>query len=150
MIRARRSLSKKLAKDRGTLCLSVRLLGKKAAHFLETLGTNILPLELDDVFLTVAEDAGRLKLFQYDGRPIHINLQGVFLLDIQSTAQLDGQNDTPQFVHLSDNASGFHKIPPFDLFENPGRERRPEAVYSPLYFNGKKILCQLFLSGKLR
>ena len=73
--------------------------------------------ELFNVFFSVAENTRGLKFFQHDRRAVHIDLQGVLLLDIQCTAQFDGQYDAAQFVHLSDNASGFHKMPPFDLFQ---------------------------------
>ena len=58
-------------------------------------GTNILSLIEFKVIIAIADNAGRLMLFQYDRVICHVNLQGVALCDIHGTAQLDGQHDAP-------------------------------------------------------
>ena len=74
---------------------------------LDALGADILAAENDDIPGVITENAGGLIFFQNDGRSIHIDLQGVFLRDIQCTAQFDGKDDTAQLIDLPDNAGRF-------------------------------------------
>ena len=66
----------------------------------DAVGADILALEVDDILGVITENTGGLILFQHDGRAVHIDLQGVLLRDVQGAAQLDGQHDAAQLVHL--------------------------------------------------
>ena len=71
-------------------------------------GADVLALEDGDVLGAVAEDAGRLILFQHDRGAVHVDLQGVLLRDVERAAQFDGQDDKTEFVDAADEACRFH------------------------------------------
>ena len=79
-----------------------------ALEFLEAIGADVLAAEVDDILGIIAENTGGLVLFQDDGGSIYIDLQRVLFGDIQSTPELDGENDSAEFIDLSDNAGRFH------------------------------------------
>lgn len=74
----------------------------------QALAADVLPLVGDHIAGVVAEDAGGLILAQDDRVAIHIDLQGVALVNVQGAAQLDGKDDPTQFIDFSDNSGGFH------------------------------------------
>ena len=61
-----------------------------AAQIFQTAHADIFPLEGCNVPGIPTKNAGGLVLIQDDRRPVHINLQGVALRDVQGTAELDG------------------------------------------------------------
>ena len=69
---------------------------------------DVLALVVDNVLCVVAENAGRLILLEDNGGLVNINLEGVLLGDVQSSAKLDGQDDSAEAVHLSYDAGRFH------------------------------------------
>ena len=69
---------------------------------------DVFPLVVDDVLGTVAENAGRLKLFQDDRVFGNEDLQRIALGDVKRSPQFDGKNDTSQLVHLAYDAGRFH------------------------------------------
>ena len=69
---------------------------------------DVLALVVHNILRVVAEDAGRLILLEDDSRLINIDLERVLLSDVQSSAKLDGQDDSAEAVHLSYDAGRFH------------------------------------------
>ena len=51
-------------------------------EFLDTVGTDILALKVDDILGIITENAGGLVLFQYNRGPVHINLKRIFLCNV--------------------------------------------------------------------
>ena len=82
--------------------------GLPMQQFLQAGRTDVLALEDGDLLGAVAEDTGGLILLEHDGGAINIDLQGILLCDVQGAAQFDREDDTPQFVDPTDDASGFH------------------------------------------
>jgi hypothetical protein len=72
---------------------------------LQTVGAYILTLIDHHVLGIIAENAGRLVLFQDNGSAVHIDLERVALRDVQGTAQLDGQHDASEFVYFTYDSS---------------------------------------------
>ena len=85
----------------------------KILHRADTLGTNILSVERHDLFGTVTEDTSGLILLHHDAGAVDVDLQTVSLCDIQSTAQLDGQDNAAQLINFSYNTGRFHFSHPF-------------------------------------
>ena len=69
---------------------------------------DVLALEVDDILCVIAENAGRLILFQHNGSTVHIDLQRILFRDVQGAAQLNGQHDPPQLIHFTHDSSRFH------------------------------------------
>ena len=82
--------------------------GLPMQQFLQAGRTDVLALEDGNLLGAVAEDTGGLILLEHDGGAINIDLQGILLCDVQGAAQFDREDDTPQFVDPTDDASGFH------------------------------------------
>ena len=82
-------------------------------QFLETMGTNVLSLKDGDVLRAVTKDAGRLILFQHDGRPVYVDFQGITLCNVEGAAQFDGEDDPSQFVYPAYDTCGLHVAHPF-------------------------------------
>ena len=72
---------------------------------LQALGADVLALEDGDVLAAVTENAAGTVLFENDGGTLHIDFQCVLLRDVQRAAHLNGQDNAPQFIYLSDNSS---------------------------------------------
>ena len=84
----------------------------------QTLRTDILPVEHRHVLGAITEDAAGPILLEDDRRSLNIDLQCVLFRDVQRPAQLDGQHDTAQLVHASDDPRRFHcGIPPMHLLQ---------------------------------
>ena len=83
-----------------------------AAQIFQTAHADIFPLEGCNVPGIPTKNAGGLVLIQDDRRPVHINLQGVALRDVQGAAQLDRQYDTSQFIDLTNDSGCFHLLYP--------------------------------------
>ena len=66
-----------------------------------------------DVAGVTAEDAGRLVLLEDDGVVLDEYLQGVVVGNLQGTAKLDRQLETPHAVNAAHNAGGSHRKNPF-------------------------------------
>ena len=77
-------------------------------QLLQADGTDVLALKDGDVFGAVTENAGGLIFLQHDGRPVNVDLQRILFCDVQRAAQLDREDDSPQFVDPADNTCGFH------------------------------------------
>ena len=76
--------------------------------FLDTVGTDVLPFEINDVLGVITEDAGRLIFLQHDRGAVHVDFKGVFLCNVQSAAQFDGEDNASQLINLSHDAGRFH------------------------------------------
>ena len=87
---------------RGEFCADVWN-GLAVLELLEAVWTDVFAVEVDDILGIIAENTGGLIFLKYNGGPIHIDLQGVLFRDIQSTTELNGQNDTAKLIHFSDN-----------------------------------------------
>ena len=74
----------------------------------QTLRADIFPVEDRHVLGAITEDAAGPILLEDDRRSLNIDLQCVLLRDVQRPAQLDGQHDTAQLVHASDDPRRFH------------------------------------------
>ena len=81
--------------------------------FTDAVGADVLAFKIDDIFGVITENAGGLILLQDDGGTIHVDLQGVFLRDVQGAAQLDRQHDTAQLIDLPHNTGRFQFDHPF-------------------------------------
>ena len=73
-------------------------------QFPDAVGAYVFTLEVDHILGVVAENAGGLVLFQYNGGAVHIDLQRILFRDVQGAAQFDGQDDPPQFIYFAHNA----------------------------------------------
>jgi hypothetical protein len=62
-----------------------------------------LSIEVNDVVDLATEDAGGLILLQYNAILINKDLQGISLFDIQGFTDLNGQNNSSQFVYLTNH-----------------------------------------------
>ena len=69
-----------------------------------------------------AEDTSGFKFLQDDAVVLHEDLQLVTLSNIQSTPQFNGQHDSAELVHFSDNSRGFHsgQLPFFRFISRAG------------------------------
>ena len=66
------------------------------------------------------EGAGRLKLLQHDFSVVNKNLHFIANFNIQSSAKLNGQHNSAQFIHFTNNSSRFHEhSPTFLSTKNP-------------------------------
>ena len=79
-------------------------------QLLQAAAADVLAFEVDHIVGVIAEDAGGLILPKNDRGPFHVDLQGVLLLNAQVAAQLDGQHDPAQLVHLSHDTGRFHRV----------------------------------------
>ena len=77
----------------------------------DTVQADIFALEGSHIKGAVAENAGRLILLQTDLVAVHVDLQRIPLVDVQRTAQLDGQHNPSQFIDLPNNSRRFHEYP---------------------------------------
>ena len=85
---------------------------------LDAPGAYVLAPVGDYVLRVITENAGGLILLQNDRSSVHIDLKGILFCNIQSTAQFNRENDTPQLVHLTNDAGRFQRDQSF-LFFNP-------------------------------
>jgi hypothetical protein len=69
-------------------------------HGFQALLTNVFSFEVDHIFTAVAKNAAWPVLSQYDGRALDIDLQRITLRNVQSAAQLDGQDNPSQLIYL--------------------------------------------------
>ena len=72
-------------------------------EFLDTLGTYILTLVINDALSAITENASRMILMQNDVITVYKNLKCVFLCDVESTAQFDRKDYSSQLIHFSHN-----------------------------------------------
>lgn len=79
-------------------------------HFFDAFGTNVLALEILNIFGLSAKDASRFILFQDDVGSLHKYFQGVPFSDAHGSSQFDGDDDSSKFIHLSYDACGFHSF----------------------------------------
>ena len=106
-------------------------------EFFHAVGTDVLALEDGDILGAVAEDAGRLILFEHDRGAVYIDLQGVLLRDVERAAQLDGQDDTTELVDAANDACRFHDE---HILSNGGGADRPRRRARGSAGIAKKIL----------
>ena len=85
-------------------------------QFLYAVTADILAAVTDQAPVGTAEDAGRFVLLQHDPVVFHEDLQLVPLRNIQSPAQLNGQNDPSQIVDLANNSSRLHVWLPLRIY----------------------------------
>ena len=64
---------------------------------------NILAVVADHTVRRIAEDTGRLKLLEYDFVTIHVDFQLIPLRNILRASNLDGQHNSTQLVHLTND-----------------------------------------------
>ena len=107
-----RKIGKKYKKEpsgqsEGSFCRSIH--GLLAIEVAQTHIADVFPLVRDDVPGIPAENAGGLILVEDDRGAVNIDLKGVALRNVQGPAELDGQNDTSQFIDLTNNSGCFHK-----------------------------------------
>lgn len=72
------------------------------------LAADIFALEVDDVVFISAENAVLSELSENDGIFFNIDLQSVLLTDIKTSAELDRENDSSEFVDFTGNSCCFH------------------------------------------
>ena len=69
---------------------------------------DVLAVEVDYIVRVAAEDAGGEILGEHDVGTVNVDLKGIPLSDVQGPAQLDGEHDPAQFVHLPHDTGCFH------------------------------------------
>ena len=72
-------------------------------QFLQTLAADVFAFKIDNIVCAVAEDASRLVFVENNLISIYKNFQGVFYINSQGTAQLNGQDNAAQFIYSSYN-----------------------------------------------
>ena len=70
----------------------------------------VLILKLGQRLGRIAEHAGGLVLLQDDAIILGEDLQFIPFSNVQNSAQLDGQYDSSQFIHFTNDSSRFHRI----------------------------------------
>ena len=75
------------------------------AHAADALLANGLSFVEDQVICVSAKDAAGLIFPQNHGVSIHENLNTIFLFDTKRPSQFDWQNNSPQFVNLTNDTS---------------------------------------------
>ena len=74
----------------------------------QTIRANVPSLKIGQIPDAFAENAGIPVLAENNTVALYIYLQCILFRDIQSPAQLNGQDNAPQFIHLTDDSSRFH------------------------------------------
>ena len=72
-------------------------------------------MEGNDVLGAVTEDTGGLILLHNYAGAIDIDLETVAFCDVQSTAELDGEDDASQLVDFAHDTGRFHFFHPFPV-----------------------------------
>ena len=67
------------------------------------LAADVFAFKIDNIVCAVAEDASRLVFVENNLISIYKNFQGVFYINSQGTAQLNGQDNAAQFIYSSYN-----------------------------------------------
>ena len=73
-------------------------------QFFDARGTDVLSLEIDHILDAFTENAGGLILPQNNGCTIHKNFKRITLRNVQRAAQLNGENNTAQFIHSANDS----------------------------------------------
>ena len=76
-----------------------------------TAATDHLPLIGSNTTDRSTEQAAILVLAQNNPVPFQIDFQSIPLLNIQASAQLDGEDDSAQFIYFSNDSCCFHFQP---------------------------------------
>ena len=95
---------------------------------LNALRANVFSTEHNDILCVVAENAGRLILFQNDRSSVHVDLQGILFGDVQGAAQFDRENNTAQLIDFSYDSGRLHFTIPFFLLGQNRRLLRGEEI----------------------
>ena len=74
-------------------------------HFADAFLADILSAVQDQIPEGSAEHTGRLKFLQNNMVIFHVDLQLIPLRDVQRPAELNGQHDAAQLIHLANDAS---------------------------------------------
>ena len=86
---------------------------KLVLDLFETVLTDSLSVEENDVVSVAAEDAGGNVLLKNDSFVINKDLDGILDADVKRTADLDGKNYSSELVNAAYYSGRFHlKIPP--------------------------------------
>ena len=95
----------------GALFLKLKKATKISKLFLklfDTSGANALAVKINDIVNVVAEYASGLILLKDYLIVIGENFDSVLGLYIQNVTDLDGKNDSSEFIDLTNNSSRFH------------------------------------------
>lgn len=77
---------------------------------LDALGADVFTLVAYNTLGAVAENAGGMILVEDDIVALNKNLQCVAFCNVQSTAELNGKNDSSELIYLSYNTGRLHSI----------------------------------------
>jgi hypothetical protein len=88
----------------GSLCYLTAFFLLQLFELYETFLANVLALEVYQIIRVIAEEAGRMILFQNDGLFVDEDFDGVLYVDTQCPAKFDGDYDPPEGVHFANDA----------------------------------------------
>jgi hypothetical protein len=76
----------------------------------DALLADVLTLVGHKVMVAAAENTSRLVFTQDNTVPFQVNFQRITLLDVQVSAQFDGQDNPTQFIHPTDDSCSLRSI----------------------------------------